>query len=842
MTALENKQLLNLIRYAPVVIVSVFALAVNLIAIQDKRVQADQSIKNLREELILQQKEMILSEVSQVYKHIILQRHKIENDLKENAKQRVYEAYGIANYIFAQNIDKPKAEVGKLITEALRPIRFFGGRGYFFILDSDGTTILNAANPYMEGKINLDIHDDSGNLTFRKMLDITNDKSEGYLNWRFKKPGQAGSSEFEKIGFIKRFEPFGWSIGTGEYFADFEKSVKEGLLNWFSGYEYGEGGYFFVLDKQGTLLAHHRDDFVGLNMDVGKPLGNEFFQKIMDQIRNGSGYVRSSKPLTLSGDVALEQVSYFKEIKEWGWIIGTGFSTQSFERRLQKKEEALVSSNRQSLNQLISLSIASMLLLTGCSWYVGLLIARRFEMFKRKMEEDFNELNDTKNKMEYMALHDALTNLPNHFLMLEEIKKGIELSHSANNKLAVMFVDLDNFKNVNDLYGHQVGDQLLEVISRKFELLTDTNGSLSRFGGDEFMFCYSNLKDVSEAKNKVALIHEALSSPFEIEGRSLCIGCSVGVSMFPDDSLDPEILISQADTVLYQSKAEKKGQSLFYSSAINEQIQRKAEIERELAHAIKNNGLSVYYQPQANASDETRILSVEVLARWKHPSLGCVFPDEFIAVAEERGLINDLGLFVFRRACEDIYALSANGKDALKLSVNISPIQLMEPDLCLRLIEICAEIGIAPQRITLEITENIFINSFEAVQPLLTQLREQGFGLSLDDFGTGYSSLSYINGLPLTEIKIDRSFISKFLDNYQSDMLVRMIIEIGRLYGLVVVAEGVETHSQLQKLIIYKCDLVQGFYLDKPLEIERLAEKFFNQSEKGVSNTHISQL
>ncbi len=842
MTSLENKQLLRLIRYAPVVVVSVFALAVNLIAIQDRRAQADLSIKSLHEELIYQQKETILSEVSEVYKHIILQKYNLKSDLKERAKQRVYEAYGIANYIFARNHDKPEAEVKKLIIEALRPIRFFDGRGYFFILDGDGKTLLNAANPLIEGKINLDIQDGKGNYTVREMLDITHENREGDLNWRYKKPGLGSDRRFEKVGYIKRFEPYDWSIGTGEYLVDFEVSMKQKMLNWFSGYEYGEGGYFFVMDKYGTLLAHHRDDFLGLNTSVGRPMDEQFVKQALKQAGNGGGYVSSTKPLTLSGEVALQRVSYVKGIKEWGWVIGTGFSPQRFERRLQKKEEELARFNQQSLNRLIFLSVVSMLLLTGSSFFAGHLIAKRFEMLKKQIDADFNELNDTKDKMEYMALHDALTNLPNRFYMLEEIQKKIEMSHAADNKLAVMFVDLDNFKNVNDLYGHQVGDLLLVAISRQFELLTADDDCVSRFGGDEFVFCYPNLKDVTAAQHKVALIHKALSAPFVIEGRSLSVGCSIGVSIFPDDSLDADILISQADTVLYKSKSEKKGQSLFYDRSVNEQIQRKAEIERELACAINSNGLSVAYQPQAKVSDDKHIISVEALVRWEHPTLGAVFPDEFIEIAEETGLINDLGLFVFRRACEDIYAISANGRDALKLSVNISPIQIMEPDFGRRLFEICTEVGIDPQRVTLEVTENIFIHGLEEVTPLFTELRERGFGLSLDDFGTGYSSLSYINSLPLTEIKIDRSFIIRFLDNYQSDMLVRMIVEIGRLCDLVVVAEGVETYAQLQKLMTYECDLVQGYYLDKPLSIGVLTERLSNQPTKDACNTDSSDV
>lgn len=822
MASLDNKQLLNLIRYAPVVVVFVFALAVNLIAIQGNREHAAQSIKNLREELTLERKEAIRSEVHQVYTKLLVEKSKIENDVKKNAKQRVYEAYATANYIYTQNLDKSKAEVSKLIIEALRPARFFDGRGCFFILSSDGTTIMNGKNPELEGKNTTDLQDKEGHPIAKEMLNITKKNGEGVIDWYYKKPGAVDHKALHKAGYIKNFEPYNWSIGTGEYVSDFEAEVKSKLLRWFSEYAYGENGYFFVLDKQGTLLAHHVNDFLGLDFVIGEKIDQTLLANIHTQISKGGGYIQYAKPLTLSGTTTLEQLSYVKAVKGWDWIIGTGFNSQAFAKHLRLKEAQFEALNHQSLMRLIYLTIGSMLFLTLSSLYVGNLIARRFEIFQDKIEEDFNELNTTKDNMEHMALHDALTELPNRVLMLTDMQESIQSAAANNEKLAVMFVDLDNFKNVNDMFGHHIGDLLLGVVSKRFKALSASCGTVSRFGGDEFIFCFKQLNNKKEAEDKANLIRESLSQPILVEGKSLSVGCSIGIALYPDNASTAEQLISQADTVLYKSKGVKKGQALFYSNNISAQIKRRMAIEHSLRHAIEAEELFVLYQPQMNASDQN-LVSVEALLRWQHPGLGHLDPDEFIPIAEEIGMIHDLGLFVFRKACEDIYALSANGKGALKLSVNISPIQLLEPDFSSSVIAICAEVGIEIQRITLELTENIFIHGFDAVQPVLTELRTHGFGLSLDDFGTGYSSLSYINSLPLTEIKIDRSFINKFIDSYQSDMLVRMIISIGRLCHLVIVAEGVETNIQFKKLLSYECDLVQGYHFDRPLTIEQLS-------------------
>jgi len=828
MPTLENNHLINLIRFTPVVVVFVFALAVNLIAIQANREQAEESIKNLREELTLERKEAIRSEVHQVYTNLLIEQSKIERTLKNNAKQRVYEAYAIASYIYTQNLDKPKDEVTRLIVEALRPIRFFDGRGYFFIIGSDGLTIMNGANPELEGKNGWNIQDKDGNFIARKMLAITKKKGEGFLDWRFKKPNSESAEAFDKLGYIKKFEPYNWSIATGEYVEQFESTVKKRLLNWLSEYEYGEHGYFFVLDKSGTLLTHHANDFLGLDFVIGEQVKEALVSDINSQLEHGGGYIRFNKSLTMSGSANLEQVSYVKQVPRWGWIIGTGFSSQAFEKNLRLKEQHLLELNHQSFIRLLYLTVISLLLLTITSLFIGNSIARRFELFQGQIKNDFNELNKTKNKMEYMALHDALTDLPNRVLMRKEIQANIELAEAEQNMFAVMFVDLDNFKKVNDLFGHDTGNQLLVKVSERFKLIADGCGSVSRHGGDEFIFCFTPLKDKREAESKAKQIIDALANPIVIEGKLFSITSSIGISMYPNDADNPETLIGYADTVLYKSKADKKGQFLFYSSRISEQIKRKMQIEHELIHAIEQKSLSVQYQPQISTSTK-KLVGVEALVRWHHEVLGPIYPDEFISIAEEFGLIHELDMFVFETACEDIFALSPNGESALNLSVNISPLQLLEQDFAARLIAISNNIGIAHERITIEITENIFIHGFDTVKPVLSELRNEGFKLSLDDFGTGYSSLSYINSLPLTEIKIDRSFTMKFLDFYQSDMLVRMIINIGRLCGLVVVAEGVETKEQYQKLLKYGCDLVQGYYFARPLTIAQLSEKDVTQ-------------
>ncbi|ADZ91132.1 EAL domain-containing protein [Marinomonas mediterranea] len=833
MSTLDNKKLITLIRYAPVAVVCLFSISVNIIAIQDNREKALHSTNSLREELLNQRREVVRSQVHQVYKQLIVEKSNIRSQLEMNTKQRVYEAYGIAHHIYANNRAKSKEEISALISEALRPIRFFNGRGYYFVLNRYANNVMHGVQPELEGTSLWNSVDSHGDYFGRDLVNVAQKRGEGFLQWRFPKPGATLDHDWSKLGFVKEFEPYEWVIGTGEYLSDALDDTKQRLLHWFSEYEYGENGYFFVINKKdGTLLSLHHNDFMGLDLQVGKKIAQGLLEQMLEQVSHGGGFITFQKPLTLSGKVQLEQVSYVREVNGWDWIIGTGFSTGSFEKYLKIKEEQLEAFNRESLSKLVVLTLISTVLLIVVSLYVSNLIARRFEMFQSRITKDFNELNKTKNKMEYMALHDELTGLPNRVSLIKEINMGVAYARDTKSRLAVMFVDLDNFKNVNDLYGHGVGDQLLEVVSRKFESLIGVRDLVSRFGGDEFIFCFPTIKSAEETQQIAINIQNLLADAIIIEGRVLTTSCSIGVAMYPEDSDDAETLISQADTVLYRVKATKKGSILFYDDSVSEQIKYRMTVEDELVRVIKRDEMYICYQPQIDLKTN-KLYGVEALARWKNEKLGFVSPETFISIAEEIGLIHSLGFYLFRKACEGLIEKFPNGKEAIALSFNVSPLQIFDPSFGMSLVQMCQEIGIDTDRITLEVTENIPISDLKNIQPYLTELREAGFGLSLDDFGTGYSSLSYINNLPLTEIKIDRAFVNQFLENHQTEMLVRMILGIGQSCGTRVVSEGVETIEELNKLTDMGCDLAQGYYFDAPIRIEELAKKCSENMEYG---------
>lgn len=824
MSTVRDLKLFRLIRYMPVAIIGIFALAVNVIVIKDNHDKAEHSIDTLRSEVIRARKESIRQHVNIIVSEVDYQKNLAEQVLKQQAKARVDEAYDIATNLYRTNLDKPEKEITKLISEALRPIRFFDQRGYFFVFNMDGTNVMHGLRPHVEGENLIGSQDIRGTYILKEHIDLIRSNGEAFYHWWYPKPGKPESEEFEKIGFGKRFEPFDWFIGTGEYVADVEEDIKKQVLNWINEYSYDKSGYIFVVDSEGNILSHREPSYIGKNLaDFNDADGLQMRGMIMNSDSSGS-FVQYQLPILAGGNAKEEKISYIKMLEGWGWYLGSGFNLSDFEAYFEKQRVLLQEKNRAELVKLSVLSLLITAILTGLSLVLSNIVARRFERFESKINQDFNELECTKDQMQHMALHDALTGLPNRLLLIENINHGIQLTRKYNKQLAVVFVDLDNFKKVNDLYGHSSGDKLLETISAKFESLLGDYDTVSRFGGDEFIFCFPMLNDVKQAENRVQRVKEVFHDPFVIDGKILMTDCSVGVSMYPSDSDDAESLIRKADIVLYKSKSVHKGDVMFYDSSINRQVQFDFILEEELRRALSKNEITVLYQPQFDTRKE-KVVSVEALARWTNDRLGSVSPVKFIALAEEIGLIHQIGLFVFRSACEDIMRLSRNSRNAMKVSVNISPRQLLEENFAEQLLQITSNVGIDVERINLEITENVLINDIDKVAPVLNMLRNLGFGISLDDFGTGFSSLSYLNSLPISEIKIDRCFIDNLLVNEQSNTLIRAIIAIGESSGLQVVAEGVETKEQYKELTNYGCSLAQGYYISRPLPIEVLIER-----------------
>jgi diguanylate cyclase (GGDEF)-like protein len=421
----------------------------------------------------------------------------------------------------------------------------------------------------------------------------------------------------------------------------------------------------------------------------------------------------------------------------------------------------------------------------------------------------------------YQASHDALTDLPNRAMILDRLDYAIQSARYSGRALAVLFVDLDHFKNINDHYGHEVGDELLRQVASRLKGVLPPPATLGRQGGDEFIAVLPGM-DGPEAAGRLAMeLLQALRPSFDIDNRRCSVLGSIGIAMLEAGDDTAQELLRKADAAMYKAKAEGRGSYAYYSEELNVRIHRRAEIEDALRDGLSRHELSVVYQVQVECGSN-RITGVEALVRWQSAVLGQVSPVEFVPVAEQTGLIGIIDDFVLRHACLEIRQLGDELSFPLTLAVNLSASEVLNDIMPARVRAIARETGFPAERLTLEITETSLVAHFDRAAAHLEQLRAWGFGIALDDFGTGYSSLSLLHRLPATEIKVDRSFVKDVLqDPFDAD-LVKGIVGMGKGLGVKVVAEGVETEQHFAFIRDTGCDHAQGYYLSRPIPASEL--------------------
>ena len=422
-------------------------------------------------------------------------------------------------------------------------------------------------------------------------------------------------------------------------------------------------------------------------------------------------------------------------------------------------------------------------------------------------------------KLAYLAYHDMLTGLPNKVMLYENA--GSILCPDCG-KVALLFVDVDNFKYVNDSLGHAFGDLLIKVISEKITKLFDNNENVYRLSGDEFVILLPNIEDVKEAQIGADKILQQFSQEINIQESVLRIGVSIGIAMYPEHGNRLEQLLKYADIAMYKVKENGKKNHMLYDSLMSDVFNERVNIEKYLQNALENNEFELHYQPQIDP-EQNKIVGFEALLRWNSPELGRVSPIKFIKVAEDTRYIIPLGTWVIQTACKFIKDIINMGFDDLYISINISILQLLQSDFCELLFDTLKQLDLDPKYLELEITESILMESVDNIERDLQKLSDHNIRIALDDFGKGYSSLSYLSQLPITTLKVDKSFVDCI--EYESESaLTGHIVTLGKSMGMSVVAEGVEKKEQLDYLMQYKCDKIQGYYFSKPLQGKDLIE------------------
>lgn len=446
------------------------------------------------------------------------------------------------------------------------------------------------------------------------------------------------------------------------------------------------------------------------------------------------------------------------------------------------------------------------------------------------VQEDITERWQMEAKLDHMAHHDALTSLPNRLLFGEELDRVLTGARRSKN-FALLYLDLDEFKGVNDTLGHGVGDTLLKEVAARLSCCVREGDLIARLGGDEFAVVQAEVVEPKDAQAFANRIIESISAPYELGGQRVLIGTSIGIAMSPHDGSDPGTLLKHADLALYRAKRDGRGTCRFFDIEMSNRVQSRHSLEQDLRSALDNGELELFYQPLVCVGTKA-LNGFEALMRWRHPKRGFVSPAEFIPLAEETGLIVPLGAWALRQAC----AQATSWPKHLRIAVNVSAVQLRQRNYVETVVLALGSTGLAPDRLEIEITESLLADSSGATSAALRQLHDIGVRISLDDFGTGYSSLSYLRSFPIDKIKIDGSFVNALQEGGEDALvLVRAVSIIGTALGMTVCAECVETEQQLEAIRGEGCTEMQGYLISRPLPVEEIERLYFSQSKTAVS-------
>jgi diguanylate cyclase (GGDEF)-like protein/PAS domain S-box-containing protein len=440
------------------------------------------------------------------------------------------------------------------------------------------------------------------------------------------------------------------------------------------------------------------------------------------------------------------------------------------------------------------------------------------------IKQDVTQRKAAEERVQFLAYYDALTGLPNRTLLQDRLAKALAGARRQKDKVALLFLDLDRFKDINDSLGHSLGDLFLQEVAERLKSWGREQDTVARLSGDEFLIVLTRIKDVPDAAIAAERFMDTMTAEFVVQGHSLSIGCSVGISIYPEHGVDVETLIKNADAAMYSAKESGRNNFRFFTDDMNAQVVERLTLESGLRLALDKKELFLVYQPQMDIATG-KITGLEALLRWQHPELGLVPPDKFIRIAENSGLILPIGEWVVRTACQQARKWQDEGLSAVSVAVNVSAVQFRQENFCELIRGVLHETGLAPRHLELELTESLLLANADVTFSVLQELKALGLTLAIDDFGTGYSSFSYLRQFRVNKLKIDRSFVRDVAVNRDDAAITTAIISMAKSLNLKVIAEGVENEAQMSFLRAHHCDEIQGYYFSKPLAVDKIADK-----------------
>jgi diguanylate cyclase (GGDEF)-like protein len=437
---------------------------------------------------------------------------------------------------------------------------------------------------------------------------------------------------------------------------------------------------------------------------------------------------------------------------------------------------------------------------------------------------DITDRKVAEERIQFLAYYDALTELPNRTLLLDRLGKALAAARRQNKKLALLYLDLDRFKDINDSLGHSVGDLFLQEVAERLKRWAREQDTVARLGGDEFLVMLTDIKDIPDAAVAAERLMDAMTADFVVQGHTLGVSCSLGISVFPEHGADAVTLIKNSDAAMYSAKESGRNNFRFFTEDMNAQGVERLAFEHSLKLALPQNELFLMYQPQMDMATG-RIIGLEALLRWQHPEMGLVPPDKFISIAENSGLIVPIGEWALNTACSQARKWQNEGLPLVTVAVNGSAVQFRHEGFCELIRRVLHETGLAAQYLELELTESLLLANAELMLSVVQELKAIGVTLAIDDFGTGYSNFTSLRRFGISKLKIDRSFIRDVAANPDDAAIAAAIISMAKSLHLKVIAEGVETEAQMSFLRAHHCDEIQGYYFSKPLAADKVADK-----------------
>jgi diguanylate cyclase (GGDEF)-like protein/PAS domain S-box-containing protein len=693
----------------------------------------------------------------------------------------------------------------------------YDGSEYFWINDLQPRMVMHPVMPELDGKDLSDFTDPNGKRLFVEFVDTVRKSGAGFVEYLWPKPGL--TQPVPKISYVKGFSPWGWVIGSGIYIDDVNRIFWD-AMRWQVG----------IIAVAILLLG-------GLMVLVARRVEREIngyaakLARSNAELCQAATVFENTKEGVMIADAANRVVAVnraFVEITGYGAdeligrtpeVLRSSRQDEAFYRRIGEAvrehgnwQGELWDRRKNGEDYPAWLSISVVKDDDGR-------VTHHVSVFS-----DITVLKESEARLDQLAHHDPLTGLPNRLLLNARAEHALARARRNEKQMAVLFLDLDRFKYINDTLGHPAGDLLLQQVAERLRKCVRDEDTISRLGGDEFTVVLEDLDDAGAASTVARKILGALSEKAVLFGREVFVTCSIGISLYPRDGEDIVTLFKNADSALYRAKDQGRDTYQFYTEELTTLAVERLELENDLRHALETGELLVHYQPQVNLRSG-RITGMEALARWQHPRRGLLMPADFIPLAEETGLIVPLGEWVLRTACFQAKAWLDAGLSTAPVAVNLSPRQFRQKDLVERIAGTLQESGLPPDHLELEITEGLVMFNVEASVTLMGRLKDLGVRFSIDDFGTGYSSLSYLKRFPIDKIKIHQSFVQNITTDPEDAAISSAIISLTHSMKRKAIAEGVETDAQREFLLSHHCDEIQGHHFSKPApadEIERL--------------------